>query len=303
MADLKLKDLRYLAALAETRHFGQAAAACFVSQPTLSAQLRKLEQYLGVQLVERQPRRVLLTEAGAAVAARARQIIATGDEIVRLARDWRDPLAGTLRVATLPTIGPYLLPQLMPRLRKALPRLELLLFEYQTAPLLERLRAGELDLGIIALPAPESGFESLALYDEPFLLAVPEQHRLAARRQVQLGDLADEALLLLEDGHCLRDQALAVCARSRVHEKQDFRATSLETLRQMVAAGAGVTLLPALACRGAYSAAAGMRVLNLVKPVPTRHIGAVWRPSSTRTLAIAAFCEQLARHSGIGRVA
>ncbi len=301
MADLKLKDLRYLAALAETRHFGRAAAACFVSQPTLSAQLRKLEQYLGVQLVERQPRHVLLTEAGAAVAARARQIIATSDEIVRLARDWRDPLAGSLRVATLPTVGPYLLPQLMPRLRKALPRLELLLFEYQTGPMLERLRAGELDLGIIALPAPEPGFESLALYDEPFLLAVPEHHRLAARRQVQVSDLGDEALLLLEDGHCLRDQALAVCARSRAHERQDFRATSLETLRQMVAAGAGVTLLPALACRGAYSAAAGMRVLNLVKPVPTRHIGAVWRPSSTRTAAIAAFCEQLERHSGIGR--
>ncbi len=303
MADLKLKDLRYLAALAETRHFGQAAAACFVSQPTLSAQLRKLEHYLGVQLVERQPRRALLTEAGAAVAARARQIIATSDEIVRLARDWRDPLSGTLRLATLPTVGPYLLPQVMPRLRKALPRLELLLFEYQTGPMLERLRAGELDLGIIALPAPEAGFESLALYDEPFLLAVPEQHRLATRRQVQVSDLGEEALLLLEDGHCLRDQALAVCARSRVHEKQDFRATSLETLRQMVAAGAGVTLLPALACRGAYSAAAGMRVLNLVKPVPTRHIGAVWRPSSTRTAAIAACCEQLARHSGIGRAA
>ncbi|MDE2220095.1 MAG: LysR family transcriptional regulator [Gammaproteobacteria bacterium] len=301
MADLKLKDLRYLAALAATRHFGQAAAACFVSQPTLSAQLRKLEQYLGVQLVERHPRRVLLTEAGAAIAERARQIITTSDEIVRLARDWRDPLAGSLRVALLPTIGPYLLPRLLPTLRKALPRLELLLFEYQTTPMLARLHSGELDLGIIALPAPEPGFESLALYDEPFLLAVPERHRLAGRRQAQLSDLEDEALLLLEDGHCLRDQALAVCARSRVHEKQDFRATSLETLRQMVAAGAGVTLLPALACRGAYSGAAGMRVLNLVKPVPLRHIGAVWRPSSTRTAAIAAFCGQLARHAGSGR--
>jgi LysR family hydrogen peroxide-inducible transcriptional activator len=301
MADLKLKDLRYLTALAATRHFGQAAAACFVSQPTLSAQLRKLERYLGVQLVERQPRRVLLTEAVAAIAARARQSVATSDEIVRLARDWRDPLAGTLRVATLPTVGPYLLPQVLPRLRKALPRLELLLFEYQTTPMLARLHSGELDLGIIALPAPEAGFESRALYDEPFLLAVPAQHRLASRRQVQVSDLDDEALLLLEDGHCLREQALAVCARSRVHEKQDFRATSLETLRQMVAAGAGVTLLPALACRGAYGGAAGMRVLNLVKPVPTRHIGAVWRPSSTRTAAIAACCELFARHSGIGR--
>lgn len=301
MAELKLKDLRYLAVLAETRHFGRAAAACFVSQPTLSAQLRKLEDYLGVQLIERQPRHVLLTEAGAAVAERARQIVAASDEIVRLARDWRDPLAGSLRVATLPTVGPYLLPQVMARVRKALPRLELLLFEYQTAPLLERLRAGELDLGIIALPAPEPGFESRPLFDEPFLLAVPENHRLAARRQVQVSDLGDEPLLLLDEGHCLRDQALAVCARSRAHEKQDFRATSLETLRQMVAAGAGVTLLPALASRGAYSATAGLKLLNLVKPIPTRHIGAVWRASTARAPAINAFCDLLARHNGITR--
>ena len=301
MADLKLKDLRYLTALADSGHFGHAAAACFVSQPTLSAQLRKLEQYLGVQLIERQPRHALLTEAGAAVAMRARQIVATSDEIVRLARDWRDPLAGSLRVGLLPTVGPYLLPQVMARVRKALPRLELLLFEYQTAPLLQRLRGGELDVGVIALPAPEPGFESLPLYDEPFLLAVPQQHRLAARRQVQVSDLGDEPLLLLDEGHCLRDQALAVCARSRAHEKQDFRATSLETLRQMVAAGAGVTLLPALACRGAYSSTAGLRLLQLVRPVPSRHIGAIWRPSTARAAAIAALCEVLARHNGIGR--
>lgn len=301
VADLKLKDLRYLAALAETRHFGQAATACFVSQPTLSAQLRKLENYLGVQLVERQPRRVTLTEAGVAIAARARQIIASSDEIVRLAHDWRDPLAGRLRVATLPTVGPYLLPQVMVRLRKALPRLEVLLFEYQTGVMLERLRAGELDLGILALPVHEAGLESEPLYDEPFLLAVPDGHRLAARRQVQIGDLGEDALLLLEEGHCLRDQALAVCARSRAHEKQDFRATSLETLRQMVAAGAGITLLPALACRGAYADAAGLRLLHLVKPTPTRHIGAIWRQSTARAPAISTFCELLVRHSGLGR--
>jgi len=303
MADLKLKDLRYLTALATTRHFGQAAAACFVTQPTLSAQLRKLEAYLGVQLVERQPRHVTLTEAGAAIAARAQQIIATSDEIVRLAQGWRDPLAGKLRVATLPTVGPYLLPQVMLRLRKALPQLELMLYEYRTEPMLERLRAGDIDLGVLALPIHEDGLESTPLYEEPFLLAVPEQHRLAARRQVQISDLGDDDLLLLEEGHCLRDQALAVCARSRAHEKQDFRATSIETLRQMVAAGAGVTLLPALACRGAYDGAAGLRVLNIMKPTPSRRIGAVWRPSTARAPAIAAFCELLVRHSGLGRTA
>jgi LysR family hydrogen peroxide-inducible transcriptional activator len=301
MADLKLKDLRYLSALASTRHFGRAASACFVSQPTLSAQLRKLEAYLGVQLIERTPRHVTLTEAGAAIAARAQQIIATSDEIVRLAQGWRDPLAGRLRVATLPTIGPYLLPQIMVQMRKSLPRLNLMLYEYQTGAMLEQLRAGEIDLGILALPVELDGLESRALYEEPFLLAVPESHRLAARRQVQISELGEDTLLLLEDGHCLRDQALAVCARSRAHERADFRATSLETLRQMVAAGAGVTLLPALACRGAYGAAAGLRLLPLVKPVPTRQIGAIWRQSTARAPAISAFCELLIRHSGSGR--
>jgi LysR family hydrogen peroxide-inducible transcriptional activator len=303
MADLKLKDLRYLAALATTRHFGQAAAACFVSQPTLSAQLRKLEDYLGVQLIERQPRRVTLTEAGVAIAARARQIIATSDEIVQLAQGWRDPLAGRLRVATLPTVGPYLLPQVMVRLRKALPRMEVMLYEYQTQQMLEQLRIGELDLGILALPVQEEACSTRLLYEEPFVLAVPEAHRLAGRRQVQVGDLGEETLLLLEDGHCLRDQALAVCARSHAHEKQDFRATSIETLRQMVAAGAGITLLPALASRGAYGAARGLRLVPLVRPVPVRRIGAIWRNSTARAPAIAAFCELVVRHSGLGRAA
>ena len=301
MADLKLKDLRYLSTLASTRHFGRAAAACFVSQPTLSAQLRKLEAYLGVHLIERQPRHITLTEAGTAIAARAQQIIATSDEIVRLAQGWRDPLAGRLRVATLPTVGPYLLPQIMVQMRKSLPRLNLMLYEYQTGPMLEQLRAGEIDLGILALPVDLDGLGSRALYEEPFLLAVHVSHRLAARRQVRIGELGEDTLLLLEDGHCLRDQALAVCTRSRLHERADFRATSLETLRQMVSAGAGVTLLPALACRGAYGAAAGLRLLPLVKPVPTRQIGAVWRQSSARARAISAFCDLLIRHSGMGR--
>lgn len=302
VADLKLKDLRYLVALADTRHFGQAAAACLVSQPTLSAQLRKLEQYLGVQLVERRPRHVRLTEAGTAITIRARQVVANSEAIVRFAQSWRDPLAGRLRIATLPTIGPYLLPQIMVRLRKVLPHLEVMLYEYQTAPMLEQLRAGDIDLGVLALPAPTEGLESLPLYNERFVLAVPENHRLAPRRQVQISELGNDALLLLEEGHCLSRQALAVCARSRVHERQDFRATSIETLRQMVAAGAGITLLPALACRGAYGTA-GLRLLNLVKPIPTRRIGAVWRPSTARAPAIAAFCELLIRHNGTGRAA
>lgn len=298
--DIKLKDLRYLVAVADTRHFGRAAASCFVSQPTLSAQLHKLEQYLGVQLVERQPRRVSLTQAGAAIAARARRMLETGEEIVTLAQTLRDPLAGQLRVALLPTVGPYLLPQVVAKIHKALPRLELMLYEYQTEPMLEQLAGGTVDMGVLALPVHAEGVQKRVLYDEPFQLAMPAGHRLAAQAQVRMDELAGETLLLLEDGHCLRDQALAVCSRPGLQEKQDFRATSVETLRQMVVAGAGVTLLPTLATRGAYGAMRGLVVRPFSKPVPSRQIGAVWRKSSARTEVIEAVCELIARHAGVG---
>ena len=279
MPELKLKDLRYLVALADTRHFGRAAAKCFVSQPTLSAQLRKLEQNLGVQLIERHPRRVTLTPAGEEVTLRARQMLETGEAILALAQTRRDPLAGQLRLALLPTIGPYLLPQIALKLRKAMPRLELMLYEYQTAPMLERLHNGEIDVGVLALPVNDEALASRELYEEPFVLAMPESHRLAARSQVRVDDLDGETLLLLEDGHCLREQAREICARSNVHEKQDFRATSVETLRQMVAAGVGVTLLPTLASRGAYAHARGIATRPFTRPIPSRHIGAIWRRS------------------------
>src|SRR5687768_16603692 len=228
MADLKLKDLRYLVAVADTRHFGQAAARCFVSQPTLSAQLKKLEDYLGVQLIERHPRRIALTEIGTQVVARARRIIEASDEIVTLAETRRDPLAGRLRMALLPTIGPYLLPLVATRIRRKLPRLDLLLYEYQTGPMLDHLHAGDIDVGILALPVPADGLVERRLFEEPFVVAVPEQHELARRRSVKPADLNGETLLLLEDGHCLREQALDICARTDAQEKQDFRATSLE---------------------------------------------------------------------------
>lgn len=293
-ADIKLKDLRYLVAVADARHFGRAAERCFVSQPTLSAQLRKLEDYLGVQLIERHPKRVTLTEAGADIVARARRIVEASDEMVELARTFRDPLAGRLRLALLPTIGPYLLPGVVPRLRKAMPRLELMLYEHQTAPMLEKLRGGEIDLGILALPVDLDGLESAELYEEAFVLAVPSAHRLAQRASVRSEDLQGETLLLLEEGHCLRDQALEVCARVKLDEKQDFRATSLETLRQMVAAGGGVTLLPELASRGAYGAARGVAVRPFVRPAPARRIGAVWRKTTARRPAIDAVCRVIA---------
>ncbi len=297
MADLKLKDLHYLVALADTRHFGRAAERSFVSQPTLSAQLRKLEDYLGVQLIERAPKRVSLTAAGEEIVARARRIIEASDEIVELAKGHRDPLAGRLKLALLPTIGPYLLPHVAARLRKQMPRLELMLYEYQTDLMLEKLHSGEIDVGILALPVPMDGLDSYELYREPFSVAMPANHRLAARTSIKVADLEHETLLLLEDGHCLRDQALEICAGSGVHEKQDFRATSLETLRQMVAAGVGITLLPELAGRGAYGNARGVTIRPFVKPVPTRTIGALWRKSSARRTAILALAKQIEAHA------
>ena len=297
MADLKLKDLRYLVAVADTRHFGRAAERSFVSQPTLSAQLKKLEEYLGVQLIERAPKRVQLTAAGEEVVERARRILEASDEIVDLARGHSDPLAGRLRLALLPTIGPYLLPNVAARLRKSLPRLELMLYEYQTDPMLEKLYSGEIDVGILAFPVPMDGLDSFELYKEPFTVAVPTGHKLAQRSSIRVDDLSHETLLLLEDGHCLRDQALDICSGSDVHEKQDFRATSLETLRQMVAAGVGITLLPELAGRGAYGNARGVAIRPFVKPVPTRTVGAVWRKSTARREAILALCKQIASHA------
>ncbi len=295
--DLKLKDLRYLVAVADQRHFGRAAAQCHVSQPTLSAQLKKLEESLGVQLIERAPNNVSLTEAGEQIVARARRILEATDEVVTLARTQKDPLGGRLRVALLPTIGPYLLPHVAPAVRKALPRLELRLYEYQTGTILEKLHNGELDAGILALPVDLNGLEVRELYREPFTLAVPERHPLAARDSVKVADLKGETLLLLEEGHCLRDQALEVCSRVGTRDQADFRATSLETLRQMVATGAGVTLLPELAGRGAYRNARGVVLRPFARPEPVRHVGAIWRRTTARGTAIEALCKVISEHA------
>jgi LysR family transcriptional regulator, hydrogen peroxide-inducible genes activator len=295
--DIKLKDLRYLVAVADARHFGRAAEKCFVSQPTLSAQLKKLEDYLGVQLIERQPKNVTLTEAGEQIVARARRMLEASEEVVTLARAHRDPLAGRLRLGLLPTIGPYLLPRVAQPIRKALPRLELRLYEYQTGQMLEKLELGDLDLGILALPVDVEGLEARELFTEAFTVAVPDQHRLAKRDSVRVDDLDGETLLLLEDGHCLRDQALEVCSRVGTQEKQDFRATSLETLRQMVATGAGITLLPELAGKGAYGNARGVVIRPFTRPAPVRHVGAVWRKTSARGPAIDAVCKIIAENA------
>jgi LysR family transcriptional regulator, hydrogen peroxide-inducible genes activator len=288
---MNLKDLKYLVALADSGHFGKAADRSFVSQPTLSAQIKKLEEYLGVKLVERQPKKVQLTDVGRLVVERARRMLQDGDEIIALARGNTDPLSGKLRLALIPTIGPYLLPRLTQKIRKALPRLSLMLYEYQTETLLLHLRAGDIDAGILALPVNSEGLETRQLYDEPFVVALPDRHSLVSKTSIKAQDLSGHTLLLLEDGHCLRDQALEVCSRVEVKEAEDFRATSLETLRQMVAAGLGITLLPQLSAESPFGAQRGITIRPFAKPVPTRSVGAVWRKSSTRAAAIAGVCD------------
>lgn len=278
---MNLRDLRYLVAVADHRHFGRAAEACYVSQPTLSAQIKKLEKELGVQLVERNPRHVMMTAVGDQVVERARAVLHEVDGIRDLARGARDPEAGALRIGVFPTLAPYLLPHVVPNLHDQYPDLELLLVELKTEEVLQQLRDGQLDVGVLALPVPEEGMRTVDLFTEDFVLAVPATHPLADHDGlVSASDLDGEKVLLLEDGHCLRDQALDVCKRFGATERGGFRATSLETLRQMVVAGVGMTLLPELAVRPPVALPDGIRLLRFADPVPNRRIAMVWRSGS-----------------------
>lgn len=277
---MNLRDLQYLVALAEHRHFGRAAKASFVSQPTLSTQIRKLEEELGVALIERAPRKVMLTTAGRDVVARARRILDEVDHLREAARRTRDPEAGSVRLGVFPTLGPYLLPHLVPRIRSRFPQLELLLIEEKSETILRELREGRIDAGLLALPIHDEQMHTEFVFEEQFLLAVPELHPLAKHRTLSLADLHDERLLLLEDGHCLRDQALDVCALAGTGEKTGFRATSLETLRQMVAANVGITLLPALSVKPPVAHSNAIHLLRFRDSHPSRRIALVWRRSS-----------------------
>jgi LysR family hydrogen peroxide-inducible transcriptional activator len=288
---MNLRDLRYLVALADHKHFGRAASASFVSQPTLSTQIRKLEEELGVALVERAPRRVMLTPVGRDVADRARRILAEVAQMGELARRSQDPEAGSVRLGLFPTLAPYLLPHVLPGIRARFPRLELLLVEEKTDAILARLRDGRLDAGILALPVHDEQLHVEPLFNEPFVLAAPQSHALARRnRPLSLHDLDHEHLLLLEEGHCLRDQALDVCRLAGANERDGFRATSLETLRQMVAAGVGMTLLPVLAVQPPVPPSPDIRLLSFSGKPPSRDIAMVWRRSS----AMGEFLQQLA---------
>jgi LysR family hydrogen peroxide-inducible transcriptional activator len=278
---MNLSDLRYLVAVADHRHFGRAAEACFVSQPTLSTQLKKLEGELGVQLIERNPRHVMLTAAGSRVVEHARRALEEADAIRDVARLAADPESGSLRLGLFPTLGPYLLPHVVPSLRARFPNLELLLVEEKTDVVLQRLQEGKLDVALLALPIEGEHLHCEALFDEDFVLAVPSTHPLATRRRrIDLSVLQGEQLLLLEEGHCLRAQALSVCQLNGGGERAGFRATSLETLRQMVAAGVGSTLLPELAVHEPVPAYDGLALLRFTAPAPSRRIAMVWRTSS-----------------------
>ena len=278
---MNLRDLRYLVAVADHRHFGRAAEACFVSQPTLSTQLKKLERELGVELVERNPGHILLTAAGEQVVARARVVLHEADDIVDIARRAQDPESGSLRVGLFPTLAPYLLPHVVPHLHARFPKLELLLVEEKTEVVHQRLREGELDVGVLALPIHDEQLHTEVLFDEDFVLAVPRDHPLAATAgPVDTSVLDGEHVLLLEEGHCLRELALAVCQLAGADERSGFRATSLETLRQMVAAGVGITLLPELAVRPPVPPSPDVVLLRFREPVPRRRIAMLWRRTS-----------------------
>jgi LysR family transcriptional regulator, hydrogen peroxide-inducible genes activator len=287
---MNLRDLRYLVALAEHKHFGRAAEASFVSQPTLSTQIKKLEDELEVTLVERTPRKVILTEVGKEIVQRAREILNEVEQIKAIARRTRDPESGTIRLGIFPTLGPYLLPHVIPRIRERFPRLELLLVEEKTEVVLRQLREGRLDAGVLALPIHDDQLHSEFLFEESFVLAVPEHHPLANHASLTLDDLADQSLLLLEEGHCLRDQALEVCQTAGAGERSGFRATSLETLRQMVAANVGITLLPALAVKPPVAQSPNVRTVRFRGEAPSRRIAMLWRKSS----AMHAFLQKFA---------
>ena len=269
-------------AVAERLSFRAAADACFVTQPGLSAQLKDLERLLGVQLFERNQRTVLLTPAGETLLPLARGILTASGEFVDLARSLTRPLSGTLRLGVIPTVAPYLLPKTLPALRRRYPQLQVRLHEDLTHRLLELLSHGRLDLLLVALEADLGNVSTLALATDPFVVAVPAQHRLAKRKRVTEADIAAEQVLLLDDGHCLRDQALAVCHTSGASEVGDFRASSLNTLVQMVAGGLGITLLPRLSLEVEAPQLSQIVILPFRKPEPSRTIGLVWRTTSPR---------------------
>lgn len=289
---MTLTELRYIVAVAHARHFGRAAEACFVSQPTLSVAVKKLEEELGVQLFERGPTEVTVTSAGGRVIEQAQRALEEADKIRNIARSTGDPLEGTLKLGVIFTIAPYLLPQLIPVLRRRAPKMPLILEENYTATLSERLKRGDIDVAIVALPFSEAGITVTPLYDESFVVALAKTHAWAARKSITADELARESLLLLGTGHCFRDQVLNACPalnRSSATPgslQKTVEGSSLETIRLMVASGMGMTVLPASAVPAKRAAADLLTYIPFSRPVPDRRVVLASRSSFPRATAL-----------------
>ena len=289
---MTLTELRYIVAVARERHFGRAAEACFVSQPTLSVAVKKLEEELDVKIFERGGNEVSVTPLGEAIVRQAQVVVEQAAAIKEIAKSGKDPLSGPLKLGIIYTIGPYLLPELVRHAIETTPQMPLMLQENFTVKLLDMLRTGELDCAILAEPFPDTGLAIAPLYDEPFMVAVPKSHPLARRKRVSSEELKRETMLLLGTGHCFRDQVLEVCPEfARFSSDTDgirksFEGSSLETIKHMVASGMGVTVVPQL------SVPAGpqphVAYIRFEPPVPTRRVVLAWRRSFTRYEAIAA---------------
>ncbi len=274
---MTLQELKYLVALADHGHFGRAAEACFITQSTLSTQIKKLEDFLGVTLFDRSLKRVTPTPIGREILQAARNIVEESERIREVARHAQDPMARTLHLGVIPTLGPYYLPHALTLVQKKHPGLRLLLREEMTPQILDHLVDGKLDAGLLALPVMDDNLKIEPLFHEPFFAALPAAHALTARETLKVQDLDGEKLMLLDEGHCLRDQALDVCG-THASGREEVRATSLETLRQMVGMGLGITLLPALAVDAAPRVnKKAVEIRPFRAPAPGRTIGLVWR--------------------------
>jgi len=281
MSTISLRQLRYLVAIAQHEHFGRAAAACSVTQPALSMQTKELERELKVVLIERRRHGMQLTEEGREVARRAARIITDVRDLVDYAHHRNSTLVGALHLGVIPSVAPYLLPPLLPVLRERYPDLELHLRETRTDQLLAELADGKLDVLVLALPVEAPDIETLELFDDPFLLALPSAHKLSGKVRATPELLANDRLLLLEEGHCLREQALAYCHLRQVAHLDTFGASSLSTIVQMVAHGLGITLLPRLSL-DVEARQSGIKLLRFAEPEPARTLGLAWRATSPR---------------------
>jgi len=297
---MTLTELKYIVAVARAKHFGHAAEACYVAQPTLSVAIKKLEDELGVILFERGGAEVSVTPLGQQIVAQAERVLEQTAAIKELAKQNKDPLAGPLRLGVIYTVGPYLLPALVKNVIEQVPQMPLVLQENFTVRLLELLRQGELDAAIMALPLPEHGMSMQPLYDEPFVVAVPRHHPWSERKAIAAEDLKTETMLLLGNGHCFRDQVLEVCPEMARYStpgngmQRTFEGSSLETIRHMVASGIGLTVLPRASVPDMHPADGMLRYVPFEEPAPSRRVVIVWRKSFTRRAAIDAICAAVA---------